>query len=144
MRKITRIFIHCSDSYFGDASAIDAWHKQKGWNGIGYHFVVLNGVRRAADLGEPNNPLDDGLVEKGRSLTQVGAHVEGHNQDSIGICLIGKKHFTDMQIAETISLVKKLQAQFTIPVKNVQGHYEVDKKKTCPNIPMDWFRGKLG
>lgn len=57
------------------ANDIDAWHKQRGWVGIGYNIVI--------DL--------DGKVELGRSLTKIGAHckAQGRNYDSIGICYIG-------------------------------------------------------
>jgi len=40
---------------------------------VGYHYVV--------DL--------QGNVHKGRCITQVGAHVKGHNKTSIGICYVG-------------------------------------------------------
>ena len=38
-----RITIHCSDSEWGNADVIDEWHKKRGWDGIGYHYVILNG-----------------------------------------------------------------------------------------------------
>ena len=41
MAKLTNIIIHCSDSDFGDAQTIDLWHKQRGWKGIGYHYVIV-------------------------------------------------------------------------------------------------------
>ncbi len=48
-KEIKRIIIHHSASDFGDAKLIDKWHKERGWKGIGYHFVVLNGKRRSKD-----------------------------------------------------------------------------------------------
>ena len=65
MRAIKLIVVHCSAVRPGQQSSakdIDNWHKDKGWNGIGYHYVV----RR------------DGTVETGRHLSVVGAHVVGH------------------------------------------------------------------
>ena len=76
MREITEIIIHCSATKEGmdfRAKDIDAWHKAKGWAGIGYHFVI--------DL--------DGTIEQGRPINQVGAHCYGHNKNSIGVCYIG-------------------------------------------------------
>ena len=39
------LVIHCSASTWGDARAVDSWHKARGWQGIGYHACVLNGKR---------------------------------------------------------------------------------------------------
>jgi len=56
-----------------DEKTIDTWHKQRGFKGIGYHYVILR----------------DGEIRKGRPDTTVGAHVAGKNTGSLGICLIG-------------------------------------------------------
>lgn len=43
MRKITSIIIHCADTPNGKefhAADIDRWHKERGWQGIGYHWVI--------------------------------------------------------------------------------------------------------
>lgn len=77
MRPVNKIVIHCSATREGDDSVtrevIDRWHKAKGWIQIGYHFVVNI----------------DGSIEIGRPISQVGAHVYGHNKGSIGIVYIG-------------------------------------------------------
>lgn len=68
--------IHCSatkPSQDIDAAEIRRWHKKKGWDDIGYHFVV----RR------------DGTIERGRHVVDIGAHTYGFNRISIGICMIG-------------------------------------------------------
>jgi hypothetical protein len=53
---------------------IRRWHvQQRGWRDIGYHWVIDR----------------DGAVAPGRKETEVGAHVEGHNRGTIGICLLG-------------------------------------------------------
>ena len=76
-RKHTnRMTFHHSLSDSGDAKTIDAWHRFKGWAGIGYHFVILR----------------DGTIEHGRNLKMIGAHALGKNGDSIGVCLIGNFH----------------------------------------------------
>ena len=66
MRKITEIIVHCSatpeDQNF-TVEDIDRWHKQKGWQGIGYHYVIYL----------------DGSVHKGRNEEVIGAHCLGHN-----------------------------------------------------------------
>lgn len=77
MRDINRIIIHCSATREGqdiDAATIKRWHTQdRGWSDIGYHYVIKL----------------DGCLEAGRPLDRTGAHVKGHNKDSIGICYIG-------------------------------------------------------
>ena len=40
---------------------------------LGYHYVIDT----------------DGTVETGRMVGEIGAHVKGHNQYSVGICLVG-------------------------------------------------------
>ena len=55
---------------------IDQWHRQRGFDSIGYHLVI----RR------------NGTVENGRPFEKQGAHTLGENVDSIGICLVGGKH----------------------------------------------------
>lgn len=76
--KVKYIVVHCSDTMEGKdfrASDIERWHKERGFETIGYHFVV--------DL--------DGLIERGRPLNMEGAHVKGYNNVSIGVCYIGGK-----------------------------------------------------
>ena len=70
MRKIRKIIVHCTATPAGRSvtvAEIDRWHRQRGFNGIGYHYVV--GL--------------DGSVSKGRDEALVGAHCKGHNSDSI-------------------------------------------------------------
>jgi len=77
MREINRIIIHCSATREGqdiDAATIKKWHTEdRGWSDIGYHYCIKL----------------DGTLETGRPLDRAGAHVKGHNSDSIGICYIG-------------------------------------------------------
>lgn len=125
MRSIDEIIIHCSATKEGQnfhASDIDQWHKAKGWNGIGYHFVV--------DL--------DGKVEVGRDINKAGAHCSGRNSHSIGICYIGgidannkaKDTRTDAQRKSLRELVDKLKAEYKID--KVFGHNKYNAHKACP------------
>ena len=116
MRKVDTHIIHCSDSRFGDAATIDIWHKERGWRGIGYHFVILR----------------DGTLEGGRPLQHIGAHVRGYNRTSIGTCLIGKTDFTPAQMTTLQVLHLALKAMF--PKLDVCGHRDLDSRKTCPNF----------
>ena len=74
MRKVNKIIVHCSATLVEqkvNAAIIRSWHMSKTppWSDIGYHFVILR----------------DGKVEAGRPIERAGAHVRGHNHDSIGI-----------------------------------------------------------
>ena len=118
MRKIRTIVVHCSATIEGkpfNAAAIDAMHRARGFNKIGYHFVV--GL--------------DGTVEEGRRVSEVGAHVSGHNADSIGVCYIGgldakggaKDTRTGPQRAAMRNLMRWLLLKF--PDARVVGHREL-------------------
>lgn len=76
MRKIDTIIVHCSATKaWQDFTArdIDSWHRKRGFDGIGYHYVIrLNGK-----------------IEKGRNVEYPGAHCPDWNTRSIGICYIG-------------------------------------------------------
>ena len=116
---IEKIVIHCSDSPHGrgdDAATIHNWHKERGWDGIGYHLVIL----------------EDGAVEPGRPWYWTGAHVRGHNENSLGICLIGKEEFAPVQMDGLYSIYKALRQE--LPHAVWYNHFDLDPSKTCPNI----------
>lgn len=140
MREIKNIILHCSDSKFGDAALIDRWHKKRGWQGIGYHYVILNGRRIVNDYRD----IDDGLIENGRDIRDIGAHCKGQNRDSIGICLIGRRHFTAKQLLIALpTFIAGLMFKYGIPASRIYGHYEFNDEKTCPNMDMKMVRAKL-
>ena len=141
--EITEIVIHCTASGFGDAETIDRWHKLRGWAGIGYHDVIMNGHRTP---GAPYAIDLDGAIEHGRPYDVQGAHCHGHNHNTIGVCLIGNptdistpdKWFTKRQMAALKALIMGYIANF--PIKQIRGHnhYAVDKDgvpyKSCPGF----------
>jgi N-acetylmuramoyl-L-alanine amidase len=127
MRQINRIIIHCTATPEGrdhTAKEIDRWHKAQGWSGIGYHYVIRL----------------DGTVENGRPVEKVGAHVKGHNADSIGVVYVGgcdknmkpKDTRTPAQKAALVKLVADIQKRY--PDATVHGHNEFDKGKACPSF----------
>lgn len=139
MRDIKAIVIHCSASANGDArvtrDVIDRWHRERGWNGIGYHYVIHT----------------NGGLAHGRALEQVGAHVEGNNAATIGVCMVGTDRFTEPQWAALRTLVTALQLKF--PTATVVGHrdYSPDRNgdgliepwewtKTCPGFDVARWR----
>lgn len=126
MRRIDWIVIHCAATPEGKeffAKDIDRWHKQRGFKGIGYHYVI--------DL--------DGTIEKGRDESEPGAHVSGYNQHSIGICYIGgvdkngkaKDTRTEAQKNSMIHLLNHLFSKY--PNADIRGHRDFPKvNKACP------------
>ena len=139
--EVKKLIVHCSDSSFGTSELIDDWHKERGWNGIGYHFVITNGVFVS---GKPYNQKQDGIVQKGRSVDKVGAHCRKHNRSSLGICMIGKEHFSDAQRIALMATVLELCGVHELEPGDVYGHYEFDDGKSCPNMSMGVFREDLG
>lgn len=127
MRRIREIIIHCSATPEGRSHTvadITAWHRQRGFSTIGYHYVVYL----------------DGQIATGRPLESIGAHCLGHNSESIGICYIGgvdkdnktpKDTRTPAQRASLLRLVRELRQKF--PGISVHGHNEF-ASKACPSF----------
>lgn len=156
MRKIENIIIHCSDSLWGCSRELRSWHIAKGWKDIGYHFVILNGLPTFTHSKNLHRlPPLDGSIECGRYLDddsfisklEVGSHTLGYNEASVGICLIGIKTFTPLQLASLSLLCKTLMLTYSLPASSVIGHYETvsgaEQGKTCPNIDMALFRESI-
>lgn len=150
MRIINEIIVHCSASEFGDNAFLNRVATEKGYSGadgilgtqddISYHYVILNGKRTAKTAYDASI---DGKIETGRRIEDQGAHCPP-NKNSIGICLIGNKKFTDKQFEGLVASIERLRDRFgNIPVK---GHYEkasgIKQGKTCPNFDMVEFRRK--
>lgn len=79
--EIEQITIHCSATMAGldyDVEDVDRWHstrfskQNQSKMFCGYHFVILL----------------DGTIQRGRYLTEVGAH-SIPNKNKVGICYIG-------------------------------------------------------
>jgi len=135
--KPDKIIIHASDSEWGDVAEIDRWHKERGWDGIGYHFVILNSLHK---IGLFLDVTTDGMLQFGRPLDTQGAHCIGQNSSSIGICLIGVKSFSDAQQSTLMTLCKSLMNQYDIELSDIYGHNEFNENKTCPNFDVnDWI-----
>ena len=106
---LTKAVIHHTDSHDVSAEEIDRWHKERGWDGIGYHFVIRK----------------NGAVEKGRPLTSKGAHARDRNH-YIGIALTGKDEFTLAQGITFFSLLLELD------ITTIERHHE-----ECPGKGLD-------
>lgn len=145
MDKIKRLVIHHSatlSKFFKHPNTIQAiqnYHIQKGWNDIGYHYIL--------------SPKGDMLYE-GRPANAVGAHcginpaekqenrVFG-NDGSLGLCIIGNydEESVPQTLIESIKFViEKLCSTYEIPLNEIYGHFEAwipgKQLKTCPGKNM--------
>jgi N-acetylmuramoyl-L-alanine amidase len=139
-RKSTNwIVIHCSATRaIQDVGAADIrkWHRAKGWADIGYHYVI----RRS------------GKVEAGRPVDTVGAGVQGHNADSVHICLVGglnddtwkpESNYTPQQWESLTKLVATLSKKY--PKARVLGHRDFPNvAKACPCFAAKTWAKKNG
>lgn len=129
------IVIHHSASDSGGANRFDQWHKARGWNGLGYHFVIGNG-----------SDTPDGQVEVGFRWTaqEHGAHCKTpddyYNQHGIGICLVGNFDNYAPTAAQTRSLARLcrfLCSRFNIPAGEILTHGGITGKTDCPGANFD-------
>ncbi len=126
MRKISLIIIHCSATkcnrpYSFESCKLDHI-KNRHFRDIGYHYYIER----------------DGSVHQGRALEQIGAHCNGHNRHSVGICYEGgldergrpSDTRTEAQRKVMHTLVEELQKSF--PDAIVVGHHDLNPYKACP------------
>ena len=153
MRPINLIVIHCSASPNGESlfkgapgalpiqtpvSVIDGWHATRGFHrdptaravfnpqlaAIGYHYLIYR----------------NGGIATGRDEDEVGAHVAGFNQKSLGLCLIGTDRFTPEQWQSLRDLVTALRKRY--PDARVVGHRDLSPDQNANGIvePFEWLK----
>lgn len=121
----TKIVIHHADASECDAKTIHQWHQDRGWSGMGYHYLVRK---------------KNGVVETGRPINTIGAHCTGQNADSIGICFEGdfdKENMTNEQLATGRELIAYLRGIYGQNIRIVR-HKDL-MATDCPgkNFPFD-------
>ncbi|MFT3788062.1 MAG: peptidoglycan recognition family protein [Tepidisphaeraceae bacterium] len=133
-RQWRYIVIHHSASDTGSAAVFDREHKEKGWDELGYHFVIGNGTKSA-----------DGQIEVGPRWTKqkYGAHAktpdERYNNFGVGICLVGNFDASKPTAKQTEALAKLvawLMEEYDIPPSRVIGHGDT-KPTHCPGKLMN-------
>lgn len=175
-RTIRQVVVHCSatpsgqwlggkrpgvEGYVTAPAVIDGWHLRRGFkrdaaarNAFNWRFAAI-GYHLVVDL--------DGHVWTGRHLNEVGAHVQGHNANSIGICLVGgaerEARYTRAQWLALAEQVRQLQPLLS-PNPNgpqVCGHRDLSPDldgdgrvqpnewlKTCPGFDVSaWLAGDM-
>src|SRR3990167_1154547 len=108
----------------GKFDKINAYHKSKGFPisslgfYVGYHWLI-----------EP-----DGTIKKARKEDEVGAHDQGENLDSIGICLAGNFNLNmppEPQAASAAKLLGEIRDRLNIPITKIEPHRQ-DDQTDCP------------
>lgn len=133
--QVQFLVVHCSATPANrdiGVAEVRAMHKKQGWRDVGYHYVI----RR------------DGRVEKGRPDSEPGAHVQGYNSKSLGVCLVGgvkpdmsaECNFTAEQFRALRTLLNNLKV--THPHAQVCGHRDLspDRNHDGRITPTEWMK----
>ncbi len=137
-----RVTLHHSDGKYtrtldeskAEARFIQDFHIHgRGWNDIGYHFLVDSA----------------GNILEGRPEGVLGAHTLGNNEGNVGIVLLGNYHPpkndkpTRAQLDAVASIGRYLVARYGIDPKSLRGHRDY-KGTDCPGdvayAKLDWLR----
>ena len=122
-RTVDKFFIHytSSDIHCNNDELINIirkWHIERGFNDIGYHFVINK----------------DGSILTGRRLEVTPAAQKGHNTGSIAIALHYKDAYTQPQENSLIALTGVFNQLYNGQLKFL-GHKDV-ANTLCPgSIP---------
>lgn len=120
MRPIKQIIVHhsASSKLTTTKEGIEAWHLAKKYNGIGYHHVIEARGRHRV----------------GRPVDLIGAHAEGHNTGTIGICLCGNFETEQPdaeQIGTLVQVLATLCKRYGLTAEAIVGHRDVNQT-ACP------------
>ena len=128
--KTEQIILHHSGvTVLQSVETIHNYHKNtNGWSGIGYHFYVRK----------------DGNIYRGRPENTVGAHCQGENYNSIGICFEGnfeKEKMSIEQVKAGHELVMYLLDKYSLVKGNVKKHNDFGST-VCPRKKLSIYRNK--
>lgn len=135
-RRWRYIIVHHSATESGGAATFDQMHRARGWDELGYHFVIGNGTETG-----------DGQLEIGPRWHKQkhGAHckVSGHaeyNELGIGICLVGNfndRRPSEAQMRTLARLTHGLMQRYGIPKSRILGHGML-APTDCPGKQFDF------
>jgi N-acetylmuramoyl-L-alanine amidase len=126
MRRIDYIVVHSTATPEGRHTSLEdvtRWHLARGFRAIGYHYLI--------EL--------DGIARGGRPLSESGAHVKGHNSNSIGIAYAGGTDAAgkakDTRTAKQKESLKKLLSDLKKlhPNAEIVGHRDLGAT-ACPSF----------
>jgi hypothetical protein len=135
------IILHHSATPSGGARKFDADHRARGFDDLGYDFVIGNGTETA-----------NGQIEVGPRWhsQRIGAHTQDpsganrFNEYGIGICYVGNFDITrptQAQLNSSAKLVAYLMKTYHIPADHILRHRDC-KHTDCPgnNFPFAQVR----
>ena len=133
MRKIERIFVHCTASnQNATVNDIKAEFKRKGWKNPGYHYLVDK----------------EGIITQLLDDSKVSNVVKGYNSTSINVAYIGGidssgkgvDNRTEQQKKSLRSLLKVLHSRY--PDAQIMGHRDISPDTNGNGIVDPWERIK--
>ncbi len=133
MRKIERIFVHCTaSSQAWGVGELSAEFKRKGWKNPGYHYVVTSD-------GRIHQMLDDSKVSNG---------VKGYNSTSVNVAYVGGidakgkavDNRTAAQKKALVDLLKILRKRY--PKAKILGHRDISPDQNGNGRVDQWERIK--
>lgn len=151
MLKKNEVIIHCSatrpDWMRGKTGqqkvdTIRKWHvEERGWADIGYAEIIDRNGKRY---------LGRDLDKDGDVFDEIGAHTQGRNKHTIGVCLLGgfgssendkfEDHFTPEQEKALLEFIEDVRQRFGDV--EISGHNQY-AAKACPGFQVkDWLAGR--
>lgn len=133
MRKIERIFVHCTaSSQAWGVGELSAEFKRKGWKNPRYHYVVTSD-------GRIHQMLDDSKVSNG---------VKGYNSTSVNVAYVGGidakgkavDNRTAAQKKALVDLLKILRKRY--PKAKILGHRDISPDQNGNGRVDQWERIK--
>ena len=118
----SRVIWHHSLSKDVSAKTIREWHLERGFDDIGYHFVIR----------------ENGIIETGREERLIPAANKGRNYDSIAICITGdfrKGDAAPLQKEAAKAIYWSLCKRYGI-LKN-EFHRGMEDAEPCPGLKFD-------
>ena len=105
-----------------DVREIHQWHlnretKGQKWAGIAYHYYIDK----------------DGEIFVGRPRNTIGAHTNGYNSVSVGVCFEGdfdEEKMSEKQLEASVMLISALSLGYHNAA--IRGHRNFNVAKTCP------------
>ena len=136
--KPIRIIVHTTADYriTPQFDIVNKWHRQQGFpiSSLGYYCGYTYFIER------------DGTLIQARKDDEEQAHVQGFNQDSIGIglALDGDRERPSVEQWLVLkNLINKKMAEWEILPANIDGHRAFTSLKTCPGIKISDLEIKL-
>ena len=121
-KTIDTLVVHHSASPLTTTVAdIRKWHLARDFDEVGYHFVITS----------------HGLLEYTRPIHMQGAHARGHNNGTLGCCLIGNNNEPENRWRrEQVFALQRLWTALrdALNLTEVTGHRDLASSTECPGV----------